>query len=84
VRFRVFRRLKQRGLVLVEATNDDRVRVAALDCWLRSIGEGGAARLRVALGARDAKYPDGDSVEGVLATAPHENRRNFLRWCVDG
>jgi hypothetical protein len=52
VRFRVHRRLARRGLVLIEATNADRVRSKALGCFLRSVGEGAATRLRVGLGPR--------------------------------
>ena len=51
VRFRLFRRQK-RGLILVEATHEDRVYAKALGCWLRSLGEGDEVRLRVGLGKR--------------------------------
>src|SRR5262245_26723154 len=46
------RRLKRRGLVLVEATNIDHVRVKALGCWWRAVGDGDATRRRVALDPR--------------------------------
>ena len=50
--WQVFRRVGQRGLVRVEATNDDRVRSKALRCWLRVAGEGRDLRLRIAVGPR--------------------------------
>jgi hypothetical protein len=49
-RFQVFRRLKGRGLVRVEATNADRVKSRALACFIRSVGAGESTRLRVASG----------------------------------
>ena len=51
-RWQVFRRVARRGFVLVERTNADRVRSKVLDAWLRVVGEGAAARVRVASGAR--------------------------------
>lgn len=48
--FQVFRRVKNRGLVRVEATNADRVRSRVLGCWLRAVGEGGNVRMRLATG----------------------------------
>ena len=56
VRFRVFRRVGKRGLVLVEATNEDRVRSKQLDAWLCAVGDGDEVRLRVGLG------PNGDDL----------------------
>jgi Uma2 family endonuclease len=61
VRFRVYRRLPRRGLVLVEATNEDRVRSKALSCWLRAVGAGDATRLRVGLGPRGEKLMPTDA-----------------------
>jgi len=52
IRFRVFRPVGKRGLVLVEATNEDRVRSKVLDAWIRVMGRGLQTRLRVGLGAR--------------------------------
>lgn len=49
-RFQIFRRVKNRGLVRVEATNADRVRSRVLGCWLRALGEGADVRVRVASG----------------------------------
>jgi len=40
VRLRVYRKVGKRGLVLVEVTNEDRVRSKELGCWLRAVGEG--------------------------------------------
>jgi hypothetical protein len=36
------------ALSLVTATNDDRVRSQALDCWLRAVGQGSSCRVRLA------------------------------------
>lgn len=51
VRWQVFRRVKKRGLVSVLKTNDDRIESSALGCWLRIVGEGGARRVRLGVGA---------------------------------
>ena len=50
-RFRVHRRDEAGKLVVVEATNADRVRSAELGCFLRAVGQGSAMRLRLATGA---------------------------------
>jgi hypothetical protein len=52
IRFRVFRTVGKRGLVLVEATNEDRVRSKVLDAWIRVVGRGLETRLRVGLGPK--------------------------------
>lgn len=48
--FQVFRRVKDRGLVRVEATNADRVRSRVLGAFLIAVGEGGNVRLRIGSG----------------------------------
>ena len=50
VQWQVFRRIKGRGLVKVEATNADRVRSRVLGCFLRVVGEGDEMRLRLGTG----------------------------------
>jgi len=51
MRFQVYRRLGKRGLVRVEATNNDRVRSKVLSCWLRAVGKDTqSTRLRIATG----------------------------------
>ena len=50
VRWQVYRRLARRGFVRVAQTMSDRVEVASLGCWLRAIGEGRDARLRLGTG----------------------------------
>jgi hypothetical protein len=50
VRWQRFRRLPKRGFVRVERTNADRIRSRVLGCFLRVVGEGEEARLRVATG----------------------------------
>jgi Putative restriction endonuclease len=56
VQWQVFRRIKGRGLVKVEATNTDRVRLRVLGCFLRVVGAGGEMRLRIGTG------PAGDTL----------------------
>jgi Uma2 family endonuclease len=55
-RWQVFRRVKGRGLLRVEATNGDRVRSRAIGCFLRAVGEGDEVRVRLATG------PTGDTL----------------------
>jgi len=50
VRWQVYRRLARRGFVRVSQSMSDRVEVASLGCWLRAIGEGRDARLRLGIG----------------------------------
>ncbi len=52
VRWQVYRRVGRRGWNLVEKSNEDRVYARELGCWLRVVGDGSSARLRVATGAR--------------------------------
>jgi hypothetical protein len=52
VRWQVFRRVGKRGLVRVEASGADRVRLKVLGGWLRAVGAGGDTRLRIAVGPR--------------------------------
>ena len=56
VRWQVFRRVKNRGLVRVEATNGDRVASRVLGCFLRVVGEGDEVRVRLGTG------PNGDTL----------------------
>jgi hypothetical protein len=57
LRFQVFRRLARRGLVRVDATNEDRVRSRVLGCHLRAVGDDvPSTRLRIATG------PSGDEL----------------------
>jgi len=64
--FQVYRRCG-RKLAQVEVTDRDRVRSKALGCYLRSVGEGTARRLRIATGPRgDVLYP---SIEETAAAA---------------
>ncbi|MDC3962691.1 Uma2 family endonuclease [Polyangium jinanense] len=57
-RFRVHRRDEHGKLVLVEATNADRVRSEVLGCMLRAVGGGDAMRLRLAVDAEgEALFP---------------------------
>lgn len=85
LRFQVYRRLAKRGLVRVEATNEDRILSRVLGCRLRSIGDSPEmVRLRIATGpAGDDLFPteaeraraEADSVRAALAEAEVENRR---------
>ena len=76
LRFQVFRRLSKpgRGLVRVEATNDDRVRSRVLGCHLRAVGANlDTLRLRLATGPKgDALFPteaESERVERLAAEA---------------
>ncbi len=51
LRWQVFRRVGKRGLVRVEITHKDRVRLRSVRCWLRVVGEGREQRLRLGEGA---------------------------------
>ena len=59
LRFQVFRRISKRGLVRVEATNEDRVRSRVLGCHVRAVGADlDTLRLRLAIGPKgDALFP---------------------------
>ena len=74
VRFRVYRKVGKRGLVLVEVTNEDRVRSKELGCWLRAVGEGVDLRLRVGLGPRgdELLWTDGERAEQERAAREQE------------
>jgi Putative restriction endonuclease len=50
VRWQRYRKLKSRGFVQVESSNADRIRSPALGCFLRMVGSGDDARLRLATG----------------------------------
>jgi hypothetical protein len=62
VRWQRYRKLK-RGFVRVEATNADRIRSRVLGCFLRVVGEGDEARLRLGTG------PTGDVLVPTEAEA---------------
>ncbi len=49
-RWQRFRKLQKRGFVRVESTNADRIRSRTLGCFLRVVGEGDAARVRLGTG----------------------------------
>jgi hypothetical protein len=72
-RFRLFRKVGKRGLVLVEATNEDRVGSKQLDCWLRVLGEGDDVRLRVGLG------PQGDELLQTQEERAEQAEREVAR-----
>lgn len=50
VRWQVWRRVRGRGLVRVEASQGDRVASRSLGCWLRAVSELGQPRVRLATG----------------------------------
>jgi hypothetical protein len=50
VRWQVFRRVRDRGLVRVFAGMGDRVESKALGCWIRRVDEAGKVRLRLGTG----------------------------------
>jgi hypothetical protein len=52
IRWQVYRKVRRRGFVKVETTNDDRVRSKVLGCWLRAVGTGKHLRIRLAADPR--------------------------------
>jgi hypothetical protein len=69
VRWLVHRRLPKRGLVLIEATNADRVYSKSLRLWLRAVGTGANTRVRLARGPKgDELFPTASEI------AEHEQR----------
>jgi Uma2 family endonuclease len=70
VRWQRFRRLKRRGFVRVEHSNGDRIGSRVLGCWLRVVGEGDAARLRLGTGpAGDDLFPTAEEAERAAKEA---------------
>ncbi|WP_438015359.1 Uma2 family endonuclease [Sorangium sp. So ce315] len=63
VRWQRYRKLKTRGFVRVETTNADRIYARVLGCWLRVLGAGEQARLRLATG------PEGEALFPTAAEA---------------
>jgi Putative restriction endonuclease len=63
VRWQRYRRLKTRGFVQVESSNADRLRSRVLGCFLRVVGSGDAARVRLGTG------PAGDELVPTEAEA---------------
>jgi Uma2 family endonuclease len=68
VRWQVYRRVKGRGLVRVDVSNEDRVKSKQLGCWLRMVGKDASLRLRVATG------PKGEEIFPTEAEAAAEAR----------
>jgi hypothetical protein len=73
VRWQRFRKLKKRGFVRVESSNGDRIRSRALGCFLRVVGEGDQARLRLGAG------PTGDDLFPTEAEAERAAKEEALR-----
>jgi Uma2 family endonuclease len=64
VRWQVYRRVKNRGLVKVEATNADRVASRSLGCFLRAVGEGDDVRVRLGTGpGGDTLFPTAEEAQ---------------------
>jgi len=63
LRFQVYRQVPRRGLVRVDATNEDRVKSRQLGCFVRALGHGEEQRLRLATG------PTGDDLVPTEAEA---------------
>ena len=77
VLWQVFRRLRGRGLVRIEATNEDRVRSKQLECFLRAVGDGRAMRVRLGVGPRGERLvpTDAERAEAGTKRAEAEARR---------
>jgi hypothetical protein len=68
LRWQVYRRVGQRGLVRVEVTDKDRVKLKSIGCWLRAVGAGNDLRLRIGEGAA------GDSLVPTAEEREHAER----------
>jgi Uma2 family endonuclease len=76
VQWQVFRRIKGRGLVKVEATNEDRVRSRVLGCFLRVVGSGDEVRLRIGTGPNgETLLPTDDEARGEAERRAEEEKR---------
>jgi Putative restriction endonuclease len=73
VRWQRYRKLPRRGFVAVESTNADRLRSRVLGCFLRVVGEGDNARLRLGAG------PSGDDLFPTEAEAERAAKEQALR-----
>src|SRR5262249_38033266 len=73
VRWQRYRKLKRRGFVRVEVTNEDRIHSRVLGCWLRVVGEGTSARVRLATG------PSGDELFPTALEAERAAKEEALQ-----
>lgn len=71
-RWQRYRKLASRGFVRVEATNGDRIRSRTLRCFLRVVGEGDDARVRLGTG------PTGDELVPTEAEAARAAKEEAL------
>jgi Uma2 family endonuclease len=75
VRWQVFHRIKSRGLVRVEVSNEDRVKSKQLGCWLRVVGKGSSLRVRVATGPKgEDLFPSAEEEADARARAENQAR----------
>jgi hypothetical protein len=72
VRWQRYRKLKVRGFVKVEASNADQLRSRTLGCFLRVVGSGDDARVRLATG------PEGDDLVPTEAEAERAAKEEAL------
>jgi hypothetical protein len=80
VRWQRYRTLKKRGFVPVEVSNADRIRSRALGCFLRVVGEGEDARLRLGTGpAGDELFPTEAEAERLAKEAERAAKEEALR-----
>ena len=77
VRWQVYRRDGARSLEQLEASDSDRVRVEALGCFLRVLGEGPALRLRIATG------PSGDDLYATDAERAERAEAEVARLAAE-
>lgn len=75
-----YRTLKKRGFALVESSDADRVRSRVLGCFLRVVGHGDDARLRVGIGpAGDELFPTEAEAERAAKEAERAAKEQALR-----
>jgi Uma2 family endonuclease len=70
VTWQVFRRVLDRPLARVDVSDDDRIRSAALGCFLRTVGTGDGIRLRIGAGPDgNDLFPTGEEAERTAKEA---------------
>jgi hypothetical protein len=75
VRWQRYRRVKRRGLARIEHSNADRIQSRVLGCFLRVVGEGDAARLRLGTGPNgDDLFPTAEEAERAAKDAERAAR----------
>lgn len=79
-----FRRVRNRPLSCIEVSRGDRIRISALGCYLRAVGQGESLRLRVGTGARGNElFPTAEEAERADKEAAIAARDEALARLAD-